>query len=110
MMRLLKQLCRLHSPKIKKVLTKSIPSERVCTILSVDAMLGQNSLQQAKLFHESTHIDGVVLTKMDGTGKGGIIFAINQELGLPVLFISFGEQIDQIKQFNAAHYVQDLLS
>lgn len=96
--------------KIKKVLTKSIPSERVCTILSVDAMLGQNSLQQAKLFHESTHIDGVILTKMDGTGKGGIIFAINQELGLPVLFISFGEQIDQIKQFNAAHYVQDLLS
>jgi fused signal recognition particle receptor len=72
-------------------------------------MLGQNSFEQARLFHESTQLDGIVLTKIDGTGKGGIIFAITQELGIPVAYLSFGEKIDALKAFNAPEFVQDLI-
>ena len=72
-------------------------------------MLGQNSFEQAKLFKESTDVSGIILTKMDGTGKGGIVFAIAQELGIPVAFLTFGEQSDQIKTFDAQEYVTDLL-
>ena len=61
--------------KIKKVINTQLPDQKITTLLTIDAMLGQNSFEQAKLFHESTPIDGVILTKMDGTGKGGIVFA-----------------------------------
>lgn len=96
--------------KIKKTITRLIPNASVLTLLTVDAMLGQNSFEQARLFHESTHLDGVVLTKMDGTGKGGIIFAINKQLGIPVVFLSYGEKIDQLKLFNGHEYIEQLLS
>jgi len=96
--------------KIKRIIEKKLPEKKITTLLTIDAMLGQNSFEQARLFHESTHIDGIVLTKLDGTGKGGIVFAINQELGIPVAFISFGESIDQLKLFNAQHYISDLLT
>jgi fused signal recognition particle receptor len=72
-------------------------------------MLGQNSFEQAKLFKESTDVTGIILTKMDGTGKGGTVFAIAQELSIPVVFITFGEQSDQIKKFNVQEYVTELL-
>lgn len=96
--------------KIKKTITRVLPNAKVLTLLTVDAMLGQNSFEQARLFHESTQIDGIVLTKIDGTGKGGIIFAINQQLGIPVLFLSYGEKIDQLKLFNGSEYIEQLLS
>lgn len=95
--------------KIKKVLAKQLPEHTICTLLTIDAMLGQNSFEQATLFHESTNLDGIVLTKMDGTGKGGIVFAIKQKLGIPVRFITYGEALDQIKMFNASEYVTELL-
>jgi fused signal recognition particle receptor len=72
-------------------------------------MLGQNSFEQAKLFKESTNVNGIVLTKMDGTGKGGIVFAIAHELHIPIAYITFGEQPDQLKRFNAQDYVHELL-
>ena len=95
--------------KIKKVITRQLPNHTICTLLTIDSMLGQNSFEQAKLFHESTHLDGIVLTKMDGTGKGGIVFSITQELGIPVAYITFGEGLDQVKVFDAQDYVRGLL-
>ena len=96
--------------KIRRVITAQCPDRAVCTLLTVDAMLGQNSFEQAKLFHESTRLDGIILTKMDGTGKGGIVFSIVHELKIPIAFISYGEQPEQLKLFNAKEYVHDLLN
>ncbi|MCX5921914.1 MAG: signal recognition particle-docking protein FtsY [Candidatus Dependentiae bacterium] len=96
--------------KIRNVIGKQLPHHNVCALLTVDSMLGQNSFEQAKLFHESTHLDGIVLTKMDGTGKGGIVFAITQELGIPIAYITYGEQLDQLKVFDAQEYVEQLLN
>lgn len=96
--------------KIKRVIAIQVPDQKITTLLTIDAMLGQNSFEQAKLFNESTPIDGVILTKMDGTGKGGIVFAINNELKIPIAYISFGEKPEQIKKFDAQEYVHDLLN
>jgi len=95
--------------KIKRVVEKQLIGEQVITLLTIDAMLGQNSFEQAKLFKESTQVNGIILTKMDGTGKGGIVFAIAQELAIPVLYLTFGEQSDQLKVFDAHEYVAELL-
>lgn len=95
--------------KIKRVVNKQLPGIVVNTILTVDSMLGQNSLEQARIFHESTKLDGIALTKMDGTGKGGIVFSITDELHIPVLYISYGEQPEQLKLFDAQEYVSQLL-
>lgn len=95
--------------KIKKIISKHFPDKKINTLLTIDAMLGQNSLEQAKIFNESTQLSGIVLTKMDGTGKGGIVFAISNELGIPVQYISFGERTQQLKEFNANEYVLGLL-
>ncbi len=96
--------------KVKKVIVKQLSESKICTLLTVDSMLGQNSLEQAKLFNESTNLDGIVLTKMDGTGKAGIAFAIVQELHIPIAFICFGEEVDKIKKFDSREYVEQLLS
>ncbi|MBA3954046.1 signal recognition particle-docking protein FtsY [Candidatus Dependentiae bacterium] len=96
--------------KIKRSIEKQLPGKKIATLLTIDAMLGQNSFEQAKIFNESTHVDGLILTKMDGTGKGGIVFSIIQELQIPVAFISYGEQPEQLSLFNPEQYVTDLLS
>jgi fused signal recognition particle receptor len=95
--------------KIKRTLTRHFPTTPITTLLIIDSMLGQNSLEQARLFHESTQVNGIVLTKMDGTGKGGIVFPIVQELGIPIAYISFGEHADQNKLFDTQEYVEQLL-
>ncbi len=95
--------------KIKRVIEKQLPGKNIHTLLTVDAMLGQNSFDQAKVFHEAVHVDGIVLTKIDGTGKGGIIFSITEQLGIPVEYISFGEDINDLKIFNAQEYVTHLV-
>jgi len=96
--------------KIHKVVIKQLPEQKIKTLLTIDAMLGQNSFDQAKIFNESTNVDGIVLTKMDGTGKGGVVFGITGELGIPIVFLCFGEEIDKLKQFDAREYVSQLLS
>lgn len=96
--------------KIGNVVKKQLSDQTIITLLTIDSMLGQNSLDQARLFNESTQLDGIILTKMDGTGKGGIVFAIMQELKLPVAYITFGEQIEQIKPFVATEFISELLS
>jgi len=95
--------------KIKKIIERKAENKNVCTLLTVDAMLGQNSLDQASIFNESTNLNGIVLTKMDGTGKGGIVFAISQELQVPITYLSVGEHIDSLRSFDSAEYVANLL-
>ena len=96
--------------KLKRVIEKQLPSHTVHVLLTIDSMLGQNSLEQARLFKECTQVDGIVLTKMDGTGKGGIVFAIADELEIPIKYITFGEQISQMKLFDRKEYVENLLN
>jgi len=96
--------------KIRRIIEKKAPSTTICTLLTVDAMLGQNSLEQARIFHESTPLDGIMLTKMDGTGKGGIVFAIMHELKIPVAFITYGEKLQDMAQFNLTDYISSLLN
>lgn len=95
--------------KIKRIIAKKITSIPVYTILTLDGMLGQNSFEQARLFKEATDVSGVVLTKMDGTGKGGIIFSVLSELAIPIFYITYGEQVDDIALFDGKKYVQELL-
>lgn len=96
--------------KIKRVVEKQLPDAKICTLLTIDAMLGQNSFDQAKIFHEVTKLDGIVLTKLDGTGKGGIIFSIADQLHLPVMYISYGERLEDIALFDAKKFVYGLLT
>lgn len=72
-------------------------------------MLGQNSFEQATLFKKSTDVNGIVLTKMDGTAKGGIIFGIADQLEIPIAYISYGEKVEDLKRFDHTAYVSDLL-
>jgi fused signal recognition particle receptor len=95
--------------KVRSIIDRYIDPQTVQTWLTIDAMLGQNSLQQAKIFHESTNLNGLVLTKLDGTGKGGTVFGIVRELRLPIVYVTFGEGLDDIKTFDAHEYVQGLL-
>lgn len=95
--------------KIKRILMQQLPDKKVTTLLTIDAMLGQNSFEQAKLFHESTSLDGIILTKMDGTAKGGIVFSIIQDLHIPIAYISHGESVDHVDLFHAQQYVKQLL-
>lgn len=95
--------------KMRKIIDKQLPGARVQTWLTIDGMLGQNSLRQAELFNEVTKLNGVVLTKLDGSGKGGIVFSVVTQLGIPVTYITFGEQLEDLKKFDAQEYVHDLL-
>lgn len=96
--------------KIKRVVSKQLPERSICTYITLDAMLGQNSFEQAQLFNESTDVSGVILTKMDGTGKGGILFAVADQLDIPVAYITFGEGSETIKPFDPKQYVHDLVN
>lgn len=96
--------------KIRKVIGKQLPDAQVTTLLTIDSMLGQNSLDQARLFHESTPLDGIILTKLDSTAKGGIIFAVSHELHVPVAYISTGESIDTFAPFDPVIFIDDLLA
>lgn len=94
--------------KIGRIVKKCLPESDMQTWLTIDAMLGQNSLDQAKLFNEAAKLDGIVLTKLDGTGKGGIVFAITDELHVPITYVTFSESLEGIKPFNAQEYVKGL--
>ena len=91
--------------KISRVAEREYPEAKVKALLVIDATTGQNGLQQAMLFKEVANIEGIVLTKLDGTAKGGIAIAIRNELGLPVYYIGFGEQIDDLQPFDAKQFV-----
>jgi fused signal recognition particle receptor len=95
--------------KIKRILSKIDPAAPHEIILVLDAGIGQNALIQAKQFKEAIGVTGIALTKLDGTAKGGIIFAIAKNLAIPIRFIGVGEGIDDLQQFNAEEFVEALL-
>lgn len=95
--------------KVKRVLGRLDPEAPHETLLVLDASTGQNALNQAKKFHEAVTLDGIVLTKLDGTAKGGVIFAIADALQLPIRYIGVGEGVDDLRPFNAEEFVAALL-
>ncbi|MDX6643130.1 MAG: fused signal recognition particle receptor [Solirubrobacteraceae bacterium] len=96
--------------KVGRVLDKQLPGAPHETLLTVDATTGQNGLRQAKLFSEAIPVSGIVLTKLDGTAKGGIALAIAGELGIPVKLIGIGEQLEDLRPFDADEFARALLS
>jgi fused signal recognition particle receptor len=96
--------------KIRRVIAKQIPEAPHETLLTVDATTGQNGLRQAQLFSQAIEVDGLVLTKLDGTAKGGIALAIAGELGIPVKLIGIGEQLEDLRPFDAGDFARALIS
>ena len=94
--------------KINRVIKKVIPSAPHETLLVIDATTGQNGISQAKSFKEITDITGIVLTKLDGTAKGGIVLAIKEEVNIPVKFVGLGEKVEQIEAFDIEKYIYGL--
>ena len=94
--------------KIDRVISRELPGCDRDTLLVVDATTGQNAISQAKEFKNAADITGLVLTKLDGTAKGGIVFSIKEELGIPVKYICVGEQVDDLEQFSADDFVRAL--
>ena len=96
--------------KIRRIIDKKAPDSNVESLLVLDATLGQNGLRQAQVFSESAKLSGVVLTKLDGTAKGGVALAVAQQLNLPIRFIGAGEGIDDLRPFSSYEFVEALLN
>jgi fused signal recognition particle receptor len=96
--------------KVRRVIGKQIPEAPHETLLTVDATTGQNGLRQARLFSEAVNVDGLVLTKLDGTAKGGIALAIAHELGIPVKLIGVGEKLEDLRPFEPSEFARALVT
>jgi fused signal recognition particle receptor len=96
--------------KVKRVIEREIPGAPHEVLLVLDATTGQNALLQAKTFKEATDVSGIVLTKLDGTAKGGIVIGIKNELQIPVKFVGLGEKVDDLQQFDPEKYVYGLFA
>lgn len=96
--------------KVSRIIDRELPNARRENLLVLDATTGQNAVTQAKTFSESAEISGIVLTKLDGTAKGGIVIAIKSELNIPVKLIGVGESIDDLQHFNSKEFVEALFS
>ncbi len=94
--------------KINRVIGRELPDSARETLLVLDATTGQNAVSQAKEFKNAANITGIVLTKLDGSAKGGIVFSIRRELGLPIKYIGVGEKADDMQPFNASEFVKAL--
>jgi fused signal recognition particle receptor len=94
--------------KVKRVISKLDSTAPHEVLLVLDAGTGQNAINQAKLFHEAIHVTGIALTKLDGTAKGGVIFAMSQALGLPIRFIGVGEKMEDLQVFSARDFIRAL--
>lgn len=96
--------------KMKRVLSKEMPEAPQETLLVIDATTGQNGMSQAKAFKEATDVTGVILTKLDGTSKGGIVLAIRHEMGIPIKYIGLGEGVDDLEVFDIEQYLYGLFA
>ena len=96
--------------KVFRVIDREYPEAKREILLVLDATTGQNAIQQAKVFNEAAPITGIVLTKLDGTAKGGVVMAINAELGIPVKLIGVGEGIDDLQAFDPHEFVEALFN
>jgi len=92
------------------VIDKALPGAPHETLLVVDATTGQNALRQAEMFHNVVGVTGIALTKLDGTAKGGIVFAIRRELGIPIRLIGVGEGVEDLRDFDSKEFVEALFS
>jgi fused signal recognition particle receptor len=95
--------------KIKRIMSRELPGAPQEVLLVLDATTGQNALVQARMFQEAVGVTGIVLTKLDGTAKGGIVFAISKELAIPVKFIGIGEAMEDLRAFDPKEFVEALL-
>jgi fused signal recognition particle receptor len=96
--------------KVRRVIAKQLPEAPHETLISIDATTGQNGLRQARVFADAVEVDGVVLTKLDGTAKGGIVLAIASELGIPVKLIGTGESLEDLRPFDPGDFARALLA
>lgn len=96
--------------KVKRVIEREVPGAPHEVLLVLDATTGQNAMVQAKTFKEATNVSGIVLTKLDGTAKGGIVIAIRNELNIPVKFVGLGEKMDDLQEFDPEQYVYGLFA
>lgn len=96
--------------KIGRVVKRELPEANFLNYLVIDATTGQNGVVQAEIFNEVTQLDGIVMTKLDGTAKGGIVFAITEELQIPVVYVGVGEGIDDLIEFDSKDFVMALMS
>lgn len=96
--------------KVKRVIEKVMPGAPQEILLVVDATTGQNALRQADMFNQTTGVTGIALTKLDGTAKGGIVFAIKKDFGIPVRLIGIGEGLDDLRDFNPEEFVEALFA
>jgi fused signal recognition particle receptor len=96
--------------KVARVIDRQLPGAPHETLLTIDATTGQNGVRQARLFAEAAPVTGIVLTKLDGTAKGGIAIAIAGELGIPVKLIGIGESLEDLRPFDADDFARALLT
>ncbi len=96
--------------KIKRVVNQNSGGRKLLTLLVLDATTGQNALSQVRTFHEAVGVDGIILTKLDGTARGGVVLAITAELGLPLLWLGVGEKVDDLKRFDPEEFVTSLFA
>lgn len=95
--------------KINRVVDREFPEASRQNLIVLDATTGQNAIQQVDIFNEAIDIDGIVLTKLDGTAKGGVVLAIKHDMDIPVYFVGVGEGIDDLMEFDAASYVEGII-
>lgn len=95
--------------KVHRVVAKSLPGAPHAVWIVLDATTGQNAFQQARMFKEAVHVDGVILTKLDSSAKGGMAFAIQKELNLPILYAGLGEKVEDLQVFNPEKFVDGIL-
>ena len=100
---LMKELEKMH-----RVISKEIPGAPHEVLLVIDATTGQNGLSQAEAFSEITNVSGIVLTKLDGTAKGGIVLAVRDKLNIPIKFVGLGEKMDDLEYFDLEDYIYGL--
>lgn len=95
--------------KINNIISREYPEAKKLNLIVLDASIGQNSIAQVKAFKDSVQIDGIVLTKLDGTAKGGVVYPIINELKVPIIFTGFGEGVDDLELFNPTSFVEKIL-
>ncbi len=95
--------------KMNRVIAREYPECEQYNLIALDATTGQNAVAQVNAFHEAVDIDGIILTKLDGTAKGGVVFAINRESEVPVVFVGVGEGIDDLELFDAKSFIEGIL-
>ena len=105
-----KQNLMTELTKIRRIIDKKAPDAKVESLLVLDATLGQNGLRQAQVFSEAANLSGVVLTKLDGSAKGGVALAVTQQLNLPIRFVGAGEGIEDLRPFSSYEFVEALLN